>query len=912
MPSVSLPVSSPLRLRKTVGIDLGTTNSVIALLDPSGSALITGQDEAGHLTFPSVVGYHPEQKRLVAGHAARELNEPPSPLTSIKRSLGQDQRFAVGPQSLSPPEASAVILRHLRDMLGRILNDPRYRLDSAILTMPASFHPDQVEATRQAGELAGFEVVELLAEPAAAVIYYSWLKNHPDATYIVYDLGGGTFEVSIVQRRRGECQVLGTGGDPHLGGDDLDRLLAAYLLETGTWKYAGESAKVGPDTLASLFDETTSSGAARFRRLLRVAESIKRHLTDQRSVSRFNPSLVQNDEGRALDLEVVVEQSMFHRLIKDILDRTMDCCQETLAQARQRMGLKLRDIDHLVLVGGSSRVPLVRESVQAAFCNPDLAEHVRNPEPFLHQPDLCVAYGAALRGATLGTRYLFPMEHKDWGTAREGRGELELHLTSPVTTPDAAYQATGIVRLRPITPAEIATPSSVALSSFPPSHLEAASVRIRAIATGLIEEVFLDGRGAFAQELELQPEADNALQLTVCNGVGEETARVVVCIRHQARAGPRDGSGLSGPRLTKPWQIEVLNRSQHRVKQVVAPAGAPLPGVFQATCRTLDASGRIVVPIFEENRFIQQLVLDDLEDLPIGSPVEVEFAIDVKYTIEVRVKVRPTPAGERCDTVTIEAPSAPLRPTRAGVEKMKQQIEELLPQFRGGYRTRVQARATQLHKDLLEALHRDDEPRAVQRLAELTELLRSLETSRDLVLDPPWPRFTKLVRHCLDIAAEVAQATGRDPDELFEHIQAQERYADQAYEEHNQKLYRECQDNLHKYAGYLTQLLRHTLPRSAPPTRPPEDEARDAVESFRSLLTAVWKQVRARQRPDLETQLTEIANQARGLSQRVKSDPLTVRHDTHRLSAEIARIEEDMQERPQPPCEDAGLLEGMD
>src|SRR5579872_983017 len=336
-------------------------------------------------------------------------------------------------------------------------------------------------------------------------------------------------------------------------------------------------------------------------------------------------------------------------------------------------------------------------------------------------------------------------------------------------------------------------------------------------------------------------------------------ARVVVCVRHQGDAPQLGQAVLPTQLITKPLQIEVLNRGGQRVKQVVAPVGATLPGVFQCTCRTHDQSGRVVVPIFEENRVVQQMVIDDLDpSLPVGSPVEVELAIDGKHAIEVRVRVRQGgERGDRCETATIEAPPPPRRPTRAEIEQARRQIDELLGGYSGRFRTRMKARADQLQGDLLEALGYDDEPKAIQRMAELRELLDNLEASKGQMLDPPWPRFAGLVRHCLDLAAEVADKTGRDREELFEHVHAQERYAEQAYEEHNQALYRECRENLEKYAGYLNQLLRDALPRPrARPTRS-EEEARDEVERFRAFLAAVWKQVRAKQRADQDAPTTE-------------------------------------------------------
>src|SRR5262249_3590698 len=204
-------------MRRRLGMDVGPSNSVIALLDPTDSALITARDEQGHKTFPSVVAQHEAQQRLVAGWSARELRGRARPaISSVKRHMGLERRFAVGDKELTPVEVSAGILTHCRDALAATLSDPRYLLDSAIITMPAYFSHTTTEATRTAGEQAGFEVVELLHEPTAAAIYYSWLERHGDATYLVYDLGGGTFDVSVIRRRFDDYEVLAVSGDPFL------------------------------------------------------------------------------------------------------------------------------------------------------------------------------------------------------------------------------------------------------------------------------------------------------------------------------------------------------------------------------------------------------------------------------------------------------------------------------------------------------------------------------------------------------------------------------------------------------------------------------------------------------------------------------------------------------------------------
>ncbi|HKI37912.1 MAG TPA: Hsp70 family protein [Gemmataceae bacterium] len=869
-----------MKIRKTIGIDLGTTNSVIAMLDATDSALITGQDEHGHKIVPSVVGYLAEPGHPVVGRAAAALKgNPGGPVASVKRHMGLERTFAVGPETLTPPQVSARILLKLRELLAYALNDGTHVLDSAIITMPAYFNHNQIEATRQAGELAGFEVVELLHEPTAAAIYYSWLEGHGDATYLVYDLGGGTFDVSVIRKRFSDYEVLSVSGDPFLGGDDFDRLLASHLAEP-----------LG-----------VADDAPDFSKFVAVAEGVKIDLTTLERVERFIPDLLTGADGRTVSLAVDVDRATFQRLIKDKVARTIDCCHEALARARDKAGLRLCDIDYLVLVGGSSRVPLVRDTVRAAFCNPSLPEHVRHAEPLLSEPDLCVAYGAALRAATYGTRYLFPdlkrphsfLPDLDLGLGLEEPAlELEIHVTSPVNVQEPAYTLVGCVR----------GPGAAEVR-------HGGSVRVQT-ADGPAGEAFLEPDGAFAQDVTLRPETGNVLGLTLCDNVGQELVSFPVCVSHGA-AGRALGQGVLPTQLiTKPLQIEVLNRARQRVKQVVAPIGATLPGTFACTCRTVDQSGRIVVPIFEENRVIKQMVIRDLDPwLPFGSPVEVELSIDVKHNIQVRVRVK---ESGRCEAAAIEAPPPPRRPTQAAIDEAHKKIDELLPNFSGGYRSRVRTRVAQLRQELTEALRYDDEPKAIQRMAELRDVLDELEARQGQELDPPWPHFQELVTEALNLAAVVAEATGREREALSAHVHEQERFARQAQDERNQALYRTSWENLQKYLFHLGGLLPNAPaegPRAKP--RPADEEARALLERFRSYLAAVWKRVRLKGKPKLDERLKAVAAQAQGLNARLKEDAPAVLRELRRLMAEVYKVEQHLKDgRDAAPEGDLGLLEG--
>jgi molecular chaperone DnaK len=860
-------------LRRTLGIDLGTTNSVIACLDDASGTLLTGHDEQGRRTLPSVVAWDPTRERFLAGHEARAMDGTKLPLSSVKRFMGLDRAFEIGPRRLTPPEVSALLLDALRGNMARVL-DARHRLDSAVITMPAYFNHGQIEATREAGEKAGYEVRELLHEPTAAAIYYSWLENHGDATYLVYDLGGGTFDVSIIRRRLGDHEVLAVSGDPFLGGDDFDRALATHLLQTSAWR----------DEAGVPFDEppALAPGGVGFARLVRLAETLKMELSALEGVTRTIPRLVT--EMGSLSLEVRVTRADFQRLLRDKVSRTIDCCHEALGRTSLRIG----EIDHVVLVGGSSRVPLVRQVVREAFANPALSERVKSPELLCHEPDLCVAYGAALRAASHGTRYLFPV----------GGGTLELHVTSPSAVTRPEYVATGVVR------AETGT-------RVP---LDGASVRIGNANTGLVEEAFLDARGVFEQPLELA-QGDNPLDWTLVDADGLDRVRLRSGVQYQPH-GRQLGRGVLPTQLiTRALAIVVLSRGRQRQKQVVAPIGAPLPGNFRCVCRTADQSGRVVVPIYEDHQVIKQLVLENLDvSLPIGSPVEVEFRIDASHRIEVAISLR-SGSGQRTETATIEPPPPPSRPTAEEIAQVMEQLERQLNELSGRARTRIRNRSQQVYHDLLEALGYDDEAKAIARMAELRDLLGQAERARTQVMDPPWSRFAALVRQCQDLAGRVSEETGRDRSELVQHIEAQERYAEQAHEEFNPTLYRECWENLSRYAEYLEQLLDNALPQHRPtgpkkkPRRPPEEEAREAVDHFRKRLSVVWKEAREKKRADIDYHLGDLARAAAGLSGRMKDDPVGAIREARKLTLEVDKLAAKMAD-PSPPSPDEGLLEG--
>jgi molecular chaperone DnaK len=351
-----------------VGIDLGTTNSEVALVH-DGQPHVCAED--GDPILPSFVGLT-EDGRLLVGKAARNqwVLAPERTIKSIKRKMGQDVKVRLGDQEYRPQEVSAMILRALRDRAARELGAP---LNKAVITVPAYFDDAQRQATREAGELAGLEVVRILNEPTAASLTYD-ASQQDLRRMLVYDLGGGTFDVSIVQVQQGVVEVLSSHGDTQLGGDDFDDLLLQHVCD----RFQEEH---GIDLRASL---------AAKARLLRAVEAAKRHLSDH-PFARIEEEFIAEKDGRSLHLSMEISREEYEAMIRPLMDRTMDCVQRALQDSK----LTPAQIDKVVLVGGSTRTPMVSRLLEEKLDKPAHQEV---------NPDLCVAMGAAIQaGIIAGT-----------------------------------------------------------------------------------------------------------------------------------------------------------------------------------------------------------------------------------------------------------------------------------------------------------------------------------------------------------------------------------------------------------------------------------------------------------------------------------------------------------------------------
>ena len=350
-------------MSKIIGIDLGTTNSCLAVME-GGSAVVIPNSE-GARTTPSVVGFTKTGERLVGQVAKRQaVTNAERTISSIKRHMGTDYKVDIDGKKYTPQEISAMILQKLKADAEAYLGEP---VTEAVITVPAYFTDAQRQATKDAGQIAGLNVKRIINEPTAAALSYG-IDKEQDQTVMVYDLGGGTFDVSIIEMGDGVQEVKATAGNNHLGGDDFDQRIINWMIESFK---ASDGIDLTKDKMA-------------MQRLKEAAEKSKIELSSTPS-SMINLPYITADATGPKHLELTLTKAKFDELTHDLVESTMGPVKQALSDA----GLKPADIHKVLMVGGSSRIPAVQEAIK----------NFMGKDPFKGiNPDECVALGAALQG----------------------------------------------------------------------------------------------------------------------------------------------------------------------------------------------------------------------------------------------------------------------------------------------------------------------------------------------------------------------------------------------------------------------------------------------------------------------------------------------------------------------------------
>ncbi len=354
-------------MAKIIGIDLGTTNSCVSVLEGGSSVVIPNAE--GHRTTPSIVAFSKNGERLVGETAKRQaITNPDRTIASIKRDMGHDRKINIDGKVYTPQDISSIILQKLKTDAESYLGE---KVTEAVITVPAYFSDAQRQATKDAGKIAGLEVKRIINEPTAAALSYGLDKTEEHHKIMVYDLGGGTFDVSILEIGDGVFEVLSTSGNNLLGGDDFDKVIMDFLAD-------GFKAEHGVDLRSDKMSH---------QRLKEASEKAKMELSSTQSTNINVPFITATAEG-PLHLNVDLTRAKFEQLTKHLVEKTMEPAKKAMADA----GVSTSDLQQVILVGGSTRIPAVQEAVKK----------LTGKEPHKGiNPDEVVALGAAVQGGVL-------------------------------------------------------------------------------------------------------------------------------------------------------------------------------------------------------------------------------------------------------------------------------------------------------------------------------------------------------------------------------------------------------------------------------------------------------------------------------------------------------------------------------
>ena len=357
-------------MSKVIGIDLGTTNSVVSVIEGGEPTVITNPE--GSRITPSVVGFTKDGQRLVGQLAKRQaVSNPDRTISSIKRHMGESYKVSIDNKTYTPPEISAMVLQKLKADAEAYLGET---VTQAVITVPAYFNDAQRQATKDAGTIAGLEVLRIINEPTAAALAYGLDKDN-DETILVFDLGGGTFDVSILELDEHTFEVKATSGDTHLGGDDFDKKVMDWMV-----------AEFKRDNGIDLSKDKMSA-----QRLIEAAEKAKIELSSMTSTN-INLPFITADATGPKHLDLTLTRAKFDDLTRDLVERTMGPTRNAMKDA----GLDGKDIDKIILVGGSTRIPAVQNAIRDILG--------KEPSKGIN-PDECVSVGAAIQGGVLAGEF---------------------------------------------------------------------------------------------------------------------------------------------------------------------------------------------------------------------------------------------------------------------------------------------------------------------------------------------------------------------------------------------------------------------------------------------------------------------------------------------------------------------------
>jgi molecular chaperone DnaK (HSP70) len=774
-----------------MGIDLGTTQSCVAI--PARPGMVVDEpveivaDYMERKTTPSVV-MEDHGNILVGWRAKQSAGLQPKPIFFIKRSMGTDHTKPLNGKDCNPEEISAETLKYLRQMTADFLELPLEQVKKAVICVPAYFNLQQSQATKKAGELAGLEVMAVLMEPIAAALAYGLKDRREDLKIFCYDLGGGTFDATVLEKTQGEHKVLAFGGDPYLGGCDFDKLLANYLLGKLKDRYR----------LDLDFDNETDD--ALYQAFMAVAEKYKHKLSDDLEV-RVREVDFKDQAGTAMSIDMFITRKEFEDLIRGEVDRGLEeLWEDYKTQGREKAltnflvregarpeeieprqldqelkelerrielkpesikktrylsmmsmmksGLFPQELDEVIMVGGSSHIPMVAEELADLF----------GKRPTLQDPDAIVAKGAALKAMMLTPQ-------------GEGVAGLTLHRL-----PRETFLT------------ELTIAGQMDLQELQVS-LEQVRLRLQR-APDFEQEISPDAQGSFLFEMvELLPNCENHLKVSALAG-GRNLAAYEFSIRHHDEAEHDAGvESVDTDFLTRNIYIDTVDGLR-----TIFQAGDKIPHKSTLSFFTADTSGKIQIPILEGYQVRGTIGIKNLStSLPIGTPGQVSIEVTKDLDIFVQAQVM-----DRQGEVTIKIENLPLPPLdemQARFEKLRDDFDLALEIIKDrNEKLKVRRKGRELIRAIERefAHHPPTGPKIASMLEDLDYLVKKINATK--ILTPSLEEFQEKVKEALD----------KDKDKKYtKNIEALQEEGEKAYEARNEKQWQMVNRRLDELIGTI-------------------------------------------------------------------------------------------------------------
>jgi actin-like ATPase involved in cell morphogenesis len=742
---------------RIVGIDLGTTYSAVAIPEErSGEGFMVVRGCPGYSVIldkyknritPSVVAEDSRGEVIVGMIAKNRAGQFPEPVMFAKRSMGEDVRFKLDKQGeLTPVQVSAHILRYLKKVAEDRLGEP---VDEAVITVPAYFALRAKQATEEAGKLAGLKVAQIAQEPVAAALMYCMGDNRESLRVMTYDLGGGTFDIAVLEKREGAItsdSVLTFDGDRFLGGYNFDCMLADWLLN-----------QINALGYNLRLDMSIPADRVINAKLLVTAERVKRRLSDEPLYTFTETDFgFEDHDGVPVTCDgLTIERETFEAMIEKTLDGTIELCLRALNKVSPPISPDT--LDEILMVGGSSRIPMVTRKLELAF----------GRRPRLVEPDLCVALGAAILAGTRGKTY----------------GKLKLDPI-PTETDLPCLTITGWVL----------SPGAADLSGH--------SARLRATdgSCNLVRKTNAEGAFIIA-EAPLTPEqtTDFVLSVTDPQGgpVGEHRFSV-----HQTAVVKTTALTPVTNILAKPINIETVDGLYE-----VAPERTWLPHNAKIAATTSDTTGKIIIPIFEDNNPLGEIKLTEIpETLPVGSSIDIELEIKENYQIVGRAYVK---ALAREATIVIDIPIPPVKSVdelEADFRRLSARADEVLRAAGSGVRF-GNANAKRL-MDLLKEVEgllagrTVEAPMVQDRLDVIEGLIRKINLPPRF--EPPRAVFEAKAEEARDLLEEATAADERVTRAGYaKQLEAILKQAQKAYQANNLPGWKSAYENLSSLCSRL-------------------------------------------------------------------------------------------------------------